>query len=617
MDNILNNLSDAQREAALQIDGTSIIFAGAGSGKTRTITHKIAYMCSIGIDPSSILAITFTNKAANEMKERIHSLVGDTSEEITAKTFHSFCAQIIREEYLEVGLQKNFTICDESDQKKIIKKLLKKSSYTYLEYEEVLNYISDNKNNLVDFSMVAADSETVNDAELALFYKEYQETLINQNCADFDDLLLLALKALQNADIRNKWSDRFQYVFVDEFQDTNKAQFELTKLISKKYNNLCVVGDDYQAIYGWRGSNVDYIINFNKYFPDSTTYMLDINYRSTPNIIKSANNIMTLNQNKVEKNLVANRKNNKHKVYTIETENEYTEAEYIAVSIKKYLKEGMNPSNIAILYRSNHQSYALEDVLSEYNISFNVVNKINFYSRKEIKDILSFLSCLYNTSDNTSFERIFNFPPRGFGDKTLTDVVHTAVKHKISLYDAASINDKTRDFWLQLEQCKADTVSKTMSNIINTFNIVEYWNNKSIEGDNDRVANINRLLTIAARYDNKSYEDFIEYIHLNSDSTSLKKDAVQLMTIHGSKGLEFKIVYLSGAAEGVLPLPSYKFEERDEERRLFYVAMTRAEDILFITSPKQRTLYGKKERYFKSKVLNLIPKKYVRSVYGS
>ena len=299
MDNILNNLSDAQKQAALQIDGTSIIFAGAGSGKTRTITHKIAYMCSLGIDPSSILAITFTNKAANEMKERISDLVGSVAEEITAKTFHSFCAQIIREEYKEVGLKKNFTIFDEADQKKLIKKLLKKSDYTYLDYNEVINYISDNKNNLIEYTVVGGESDTVNDAELALFYKDYQTTLLEQNCADFDDLLVLALKALQNVNVLDKWSDRFRYIFVDEFQDTNKAQFELTKILSNKYKNLCVVGDDYQAIYGWRGSNVDYIINFNTYFPNATTYMLDVNYRSTPNIIKSANEVMKLNHNKV------------------------------------------------------------------------------------------------------------------------------------------------------------------------------------------------------------------------------------------------------------------------------------------------------------------------------
>ncbi len=617
MDNILNNLSDAQKQAALQIDGTSIIFAGAGSGKTRTITHKIAYMCSLGIDPSSILAITFTNKAANEMKERISDLVGSVAEEITAKTFHSFCAQIIREEYKEVGLKKNFTIFDEADQKKLIKKLLKKSDYTYLDYNEVINYISDNKNNLIEYTVVGGESDTVNDAELALFYKDYQTTLLEQNCADFDDLLVLALKALQNVNVLDKWSDRFRYIFVDEFQDTNKAQFELTKILSNKYKNLCVVGDDYQAIYGWRGSNVDYIINFNTYFPNATTYMLDVNYRSTPNIIKSANEVMKLNHNKVEKNLIANRKNNKHKVYTIDTENEYTEAEYIALSIKKQLKNGVKLSDIAILYRSNHQAYALEDGLTEYEIPYNVTNKINFYSRKEIKDLLAFINILYNTADNTSFERILNFPPRGFGDKTLTDLVHTAVKHKISLYDASSIHNKTREFWSELDQCKDKTVSKTLQNIINKFNIIDHWTKNGLDGDNDRVANINRLLTIAERYNDKTYEEFIEYVHLNSDNHISKSNAVQLMTIHGSKGLEFKVVYLSGAAEGVLPLPAFKFDERDEERRLFYVAMTRAEDILIITSPRQRTLYGKKERFNKSNVLKLIPETYTRSIYGS
>ena len=617
MSKILENLSKPQKDAALQIEGTSIIFAGAGSGKTRTITHKIAYMCSIGIDPSSILAITFTNKAANEMKERIEVLVGkDVAENITAKTFHSFCAKLLKSEYQAANLKSNFTIADETDRKKIINKLLKKKEYTYLDYEEVSDYISDNKNSMIEASHAGVDSENVNDAELALFYREYQAILSEQNSVDFDDLLLLGMKVLSNKDIQNKWQDIFQYIFVDEFQDTNMIQFELVKKMSEKYSNLCVVGDDYQAIYGWRGSNVEYIINFNKYFPEAITYMLDVNYRSTPNIIKAANEVMSLNRNQVEKKLVAHRKNNSHKIYTMEADNEYSEAEYIALGIQKQLKQGVNPSDIAILYRSNHQSFALEDVLSEYDIPFDVINKVNFYGRKEIKDILAFIKVLYNSEDNTSFERILNFPPRGFGDKTLTDIVQTAVKHKISLYDASSINTKTRDFWFKLEKCKGKTVSETINNVLNTFNIIDYWSKKDSDPDNDRIANINRLITISHRYDTKTYEEFLEYIHLSDDSSYRKNNSVQLMTIHGSKGLEFKVVYLSGASEGVLPLPSTDFAVRDEERRLFYVAMTRAEDQLFITSPKQRTTYGKKQYFNPSNVLRLISPEYKRSING-
>tara|TARA_B100000131_G_C18104239_1_gene607149 strand:+ start:105 stop:1547 length:1443 start_codon:yes stop_codon:yes gene_type:complete len=474
MSSILDNLNKQQKKAALQVHGPQIIFAGAGSGKTRTLTHKIAYMCSIGIDPSSILAITFTNKAANEMRERIEKLVGDKGKLITSKTFHSFCVQIIRRNPEIVDLNKDFKILNDKDQVNIIKEIIDNPEYELFEEKEVIEYISDKKNKGIDSKVALLEATTVDDADLATMYNIYQSTLKELNSLDFDDLLIFALSIVRKKSPREYWSDKYQFMFVDEFQDTNAVQFELVKELTKKYNNLCVVGDDYQAIYGWRGSNIDYIINFKDYYPDAKEYTLETNYRSTPNIVESAKEIINLNSYKVDKVIGTNKIGKNSRIYISECYNEYHEASYICDEIKK---NKYKYNDVAILYRSNNQSEAVAEVFKNHNIPFTI-----------LKDV---------------------------------DPLSTAPK--------------------------TDT------------------------------------------------------------------NKVKLLTAHGSKGLEFPIVFIIGAAEELFPLPAISYKEMEEERRLFYVAMTRAEDKLYITYPKSRTVFNKKKSYSKSHLVEHLPKNRIKN----
>ncbi len=474
MSSILDKLNKQQKKAALQVHGPQIIFAGAGSGKTRTLTHKIAYMCSIGIDPSSILAITFTNKAANEMKDRIGKLVGgDKGELITSKTFHSFCVQIIRRDAQVVGLTPDFKILDEKDQLDILTSIVSMPEYDLFEDKEVIKYISDAKNKGIDYERALLEASTVDDADFATMYSIYQKKLKEDNSVDFDDLLIMALEIIGKKSSCEYWSDKYQFMFVDEFQDTNEVQFNLVKQLTKKHNNLCVVGDDYQAIYGWRGSNIDYIINFKDYYPDAQEYTLETNYRSTPNIVESAKEVMNLNSYKVDKVIGTNKIGKNKRIYISEFYNEYHEAGYICQEI---LENKYTYKDVAILYRSNNQSKAIAETLKKYKIPYTIL--------KDPKPL--------------------------------------------------------------------DPADKNINN------------------------------------------------------------RVKLLTAHGSKGLEFPTVFITGAAEELFPLPVVSYKEMEEERRLFYVAMTRAEDRLYITYPKSRTVFNKKKLYSKSHIIDYLPKNRIK-----
>ena len=608
---ILSSLNEEQRKAAEQIDGIQLILAGAGSGKTRTVTHKIAHMISTGIRPDQILAITFTNKAAAEMRERICSLVhGSAGRAVTAKTFHSFCCQILRKEYASVGLKRFFSIYDDADQKRAIKEVLENHEETEIEARELKDFISNAKNKM-------EMPEDCGASEQAALYTEYQQLLMKNNAVDFDDLLIYANKALENKEALAFWQDRFRYIFVDEFQDTNKPQFELVRALSGRYRNLCVVGDDNQSIYGWRGSDVQYIIDFKQWYPSVTTFRLETNYRSTPTIIEAASCVIDLNDNKTDKKLVAHRSENGFLVKEFETYNEYEEAEIVAQEIQK-LNSKYAYADFAVLYRTNAQSRVIEDALRNLMIPYHIVGGINFYGRKEVKDIISFLRILLNPYDSLSLERVINFPPRKIGKKSIENMKKLAVSSGASLWDicTSSVDKNLMHFVDVLREAKRiPAIGDKVQHIIEQFKIVEYWQEHS--GTNtatDKAANVLEFLNIARNYDESpNLEDFLEFLQLVSDTDEEVK-GVNLMTAHASKGLEFPVVFVIGVAENLFPLPTYDVSTLEEERRLFYVALTRAKDIAYLSFPRMRYVYGEQKFYTRSHFIRAIPPKYIQPI---
>jgi len=617
MTNILEGLNAEQRKAAEQIEGPQLILAGAGSGKTRTVTHKIAYIVGKDIAPQDILAITFTNKAANEMKERINALVGEQGKAITAKTFHSFCYQILRKEYNHVGLKKNFSIYDDKEQAKILKRLVSSDDESLIDYKEVKSLISKAKNDMVSPEVMLAEVQNVTDETVAQVYKFYQKILLNNNAVDFDDLLILANKVLENKDVLEYWQNKFKYIFVDEFQDTNKPQFNLIALLAAKHQNICVVGDDNQSIYGWRGSNVQYIIDFDDWFPNRKLYKLETNYRSTPTIIDAASNIIKLNINKTEKGLRANKKANGHKIYKFSSYNEYAEAQRIVDRIIIHLKD-YKPEDISILYRTNSQSKVIEDMLRSNYIPYQVLGGLNFYERKEVKDIIAYLRVLANPYDSLSLERIINFPPRKVGKKTLDVLKEKAVRQNMSLWEVCleSDNDVIQEFISTMLKIKTlNAVGEITKRVIDDFKILEYWNKyETDDSSSDRAGNVLEFLKAAEDFDqDQDLGKFLEFLQLLSGDKG-KSNGIKLMTAHASKGLEFPIVFVVGMGEGLFPLRCQTWSELEEERRLFYVALTRAEDIAYVSYPENRRVYGSSKNYVESHLTKSIPEQYIEEI---
>ena len=612
---ILTGLNKEQRSAAEYCDGPQLILAGAGSGKTRTLTHKIAYLCANGVKPGNILAITFTNKAAGEMKERIGKLVKD-SKSITACTFHSLCNKLIREDASEVGFDRKFSIYTESNQIKVLKDICKETGNSDLNVFKLKSQISLLKNNMITPDLLELQLEEAQEGVVLDIYKAYNERLIENNALDFDDLLLYALDLLKNKDILNKWKKKFTHIFVDEFQDTNKPQFKLVTMLSEK--NICVVGDDNQAIYGWRGSDIKYIIKFNEYFPSSKTFTLETNYRSTPTILKAASEIIDLNKFKTDKEIKANKKDNKYKIEVMDAPNEYDEAVSIVSEIQK-LSKTYSYKDIAILYRTNMQSKIIEDMLRGQSIPYRIIGGLNFYDRKEIKDIIAFLSLINNPKDNIAFNRIVNFPPRGIGDKALTELRMKQQNTGLTCLEAAKEGtDALKQFYLDIKDAQQysnkHSVSDLIKYILNKFNIIEYWENHTEASDIDRMGNIYELLRTAS-------DDTELYLFLNNiiilsmkEEGEEDKDYITLMTAHGSKGLEYPIVFVTGLMEDLFPLPASSLKELEEERRLFYVALTRAMDKAYLTYSRSRYKFGRLTYYFKSHFIENISSKYLQEL---
>ena len=629
MSEILDGLNDKQYEAVVNTEGPCLVIAGAGSGKTKVLTHKIAYLIKEkGVKPWDILAITFTNKAANEMKERIVNLVGDVAADIWMGTFHSICVRILRRFIDRIGFDTSFIIFDTSDQRTLVKNCLKDLNIDDKLFNDraVLSEISNAKNEMLEpDGYTARANGDFRKEKIATVYELYQKRLKENNAIDFDDIINYTIKILQeNEDIREYYSNKFKYVLVDEYQDTNKSQFTLVTILASKHKNITVVGDNDQGIYSFRGADISNILNFEKDFPGTKIIKLEQNYRCTGNILKAANSVIKNNEVKYKKELwTQNEEGNLPKVY--QAENEYDEASYIVEQIEHLRREEYYKyQDFAILYRMNTQSRAIEDILRRENIPYKIIGGLKFYERKEIKDIIAYLRLI----QNLSLRRIINEPKRGIGKTSLDKIEALSNQTEISMYEIIKRADEfglnrvfmaSREFVNAIEELKAKKDEMSISDLIKeTLKKTGYTkalqNENTIEAEN-RIENLDEFLTVAIEFEEEEAEnglrEFLEGITLSSDIDDLDEDAdyVTLMTLHSAKGLEFPVVFLVGMEEGIFP--GYKSisepKELEEERRLCYVGITRAKEHLFLTCSKQRTIFGSTSYNQVSRFLKEIP----------
>lgn len=605
----LDTLNDRQKEAVLYNEGPLLIIAGAGAGKTKTLTTKIAYLIEkMDVLPSNILAITFTNKAAKEMKDRIIRLIGSIGYQIQTSTFHSFGLKLLKENYERLGFDKNFVIMDSDDSLTIVKKILKDMDLDPKIYNPraIRNKISSCKNELI--SPKAYSRYTVSPYEeiVCKVYEKYQEKLMKNNAVDFDDLLILPIKLFEeNKDILEKYQEQFKYILIDEYQDTNEAQYKLTKMLSEKYRLITCVGDDSQSIYSFRGANYKNILNFEKDYKDAKTILLEQNYRSTSYILNAANDVIKNNKMKKEKNLWTSRgEGNKVKYYRALSESD--EAYYVVKGIKQAISNGNNYDDIAVLYRTNAQSRNLEEAMLKENIPYRVVGSFYFYSRKEIKDLLAYLRLIHNEKDNISLLRVINTPKRGIGLKTIENLTKKADEENISIYEAIT-SGKELEFKKIIEKLKEVSENVTLTELIDKI-LTGTGIKEELEKEEDitsevRLENLEEFKSITKSFEERegliSLEDFLLEISLVSDAEEYKDDTnrVSLMTVHSVKGLEYKDVFIVGMEEGIFPHMNSLMEssEIEEERRLAYVAITRAKDNLTIINARRRTLFGREQ----------------------
>lgn len=616
----IEELNKEQQKAVLVSSGPLLILAGAGSGKTRVLTTKVAYLIeNLGVNPYNILAITFTNKAAKEMSERLLGMIGEVSKQAQVSTFHSFGLKILRENCSNLGYNSNFIIMDSDDTLTIIKRILKQLNLDSKIYNPsaIRNKISGCKNELMepeDYEKYAAsDFEKV----VLKVYEIYQRTLKQNNSVDFDDLLVLPIKLFKKfPDVLDKYQERFKYILIDEYQDTNKAQYVLTKLISAKYRNICVVGDVDQSIYGFRGANYRNILNFEKDYKDAITIKLEQNYRSTNNILEAANSVIKNNKERKSKNLWSD-KGKGEKITYFRAFNERDEAFYVIREIKKLLAKGIKYEDIAVLYRTNAQSRIMEEELLKENLPYRVVGSFYFYSRKEIKDLIAYLRLIYNDKDDISLLRVINTPKRGIGNKTISNLVNMANIENKSIYEVIS-SGKELEFKKVIEDLKEISKNITLTELVDKILDVsgireEYKNEKSLEAD-IRLENLEEFKSITKSFEEQyglvSLEDFLLEISLVSDVNEYKddKNRISLMTVHSVKGLEFDYVFVIGLEEGIFPHINSLLDnsEIEEERRLMYVAITRARKKLYLVNTRMRTLYGREQANPTSRFLNEI-----------
>ena len=604
----IDRLNEKQKDAVINLDGPMLVLAGAGSGKTRVLTTKVAYLLEEKeVSPRNILAITFTNKAAKEMKERIYNLIGREAFLIQISTFHSFGLKLLKENYELLGYSSNFTIIDSDDSLTVIKKIMKEQNIDSNKYnpKAIKASISDNKNEMVSVNDYEKFVYTDYDEVVYKVYGEYEKALKRSNAVDFDDLLLLPIELFNNnKDILDKYSDQYKYVFIDEYQDTNKPQYLLSKLISSKYKNITVVGDNDQAIFTWRGADYKNILNFEKDYPNARVVILDENYRSTKNILSAANNVIKNNKIRKEKNLWTENEEGSLITY-YKAYDEKDESDYVVKEIRKLLDNNVNPNDICVLYRANAQSRNVEEAFLQNNISYRIVGSFAFYNRKEIKDLIAYLKLVHNEKDDVSLLRVINYPKRGIGNKTLENLAIEARNNNISLFDSISSGKELefKNIILELKKEKDNmSLYDFVDLVLNKSGIkMSLESEKTLEAD-IRLENLEEFKSIVKNVEERdgivSLEDFLDELSLVSDASENQVDTddkVTLMTMHAVKGLEFDYVFVVGVEEGLFPhLNSMNSEEElEEERRLCYVAITRAKKKLYIINSRSRLLYGK------------------------
>jgi len=634
---IYDTLNKEQKEAVLHTEGPLLLLAGAGSGKTRVLTHRVAYLIDeMGVNPWNILAITFTNKAAQEMRERVDKIAGFGADQVWVATFHATCMRILRRHIDRLGYDTNFTIYDTDDQKSVIKQICKRLNIDTKMYKErtLLSEISSAKDELVDVREFEVKSAgDYRKGVTAKVYREYQETLKKSNALDFDDIIVKTVELFRSCpEVLHNYQERFRYIMVDEYQDTNTAQFELIRLLADGYRNLCVVGDDDQSIYKFRGANIRNILDYEKVYPDAKVIKLEQNYRSTQNILDAANTVIRNNRGRKEKALWTE-KGAGSRIHFRQFDNAYEEAEYIADDIEdKVKKDGIAYADCAVLYRTNAQSRLLEERMVVEGIPYHVVGGVNFYARQEIRDILAYLKTIDNGRDEVALRRIINVPKRSIGAASLEKVADYAQMKEITLFDALCEADqikglgraenKIKGFVNLIRVLRSGLSSYTLPDLIKALleNIeyAEYLRDQDEESAEDRLGNVDELITKAAVYeethDEPNLSEFLEEIMLVADIDNVEDgdNRVLLMTLHSAKGLEFPVVYLAGMEDGLFPsfmtIASDDPMEIEEERRLAYVGITRAKEDLTLTCAKSRMLRGETQYNPVSRFVREIPK---------
>lgn len=638
---IFSGLNPAQKKAVAHTDGPLLIMAGAGSGKTKVLTCKIANLLAQGVPPYSILAITFTNKAAAEMRERVDRMIGEKAKDVWLSTFHSFCARFLRREIEATDIYKrNFVIYDASDSQTVIKECLKELNLDDKQYtpSSVQNAISNAKNQLMGPKAMERDADTFFQKKVAEVYRLYAQKLRLNNALDFDDLLMISVLLLEeNEDIRTKYQGRFRYILVDEYQDTNGAQYQLTKILAAQHHNLCVVGDADQSIYGWRGADIRNIMDFEQDYPEAKVIKLEQNYRSTKNILAAANAVIEHNVNRKPKKLWTENPTGE-KLTSYQAMDERDEAQFIVTTIQKQ-KTIFNASygDMAILYRTNAQSRVLEETFMRTGIPYTMVGGLKFYDRKEIKDILAYLRIIYNPLDTVSLMRVINVPKRGLGATTLGKLNAYAEEHELTLFDVISNPDALDEipgitarvkkplelFTTFLFNFMGTHQNMHLDNLIDRIlkesgYLRELESEKKPENES-RIENLKEFIGVARDFEkteeNPNLETFLSQLSLVSDidNADIEDDRVTLMTLHSAKGLEFPIVFMVGMEEGLFPHARTLMnpEEIEEERRTCYVGITRAQRKLYLTNARQRTIYGRTNSYPPSRFLEEIPDEYV------
>ena len=630
-------LNPQQAEAVINTEGPMLIMAG----KTKVLTCRVANLLQKGVRPYRILAITFTNKAAAEMRERVNNMSGPAAKDVWLFTFHAFCARFLRMEIDKLpGYGGNFAIYDTADSQNLIKQILKEMNLDDKRFQPsgILSRISNAKNALQDAAAFARQAGDFYEQKVADIYSRYEQELQLNNALDFDDLLMLSIKLLQeNKEVREKYQDRFDYLLVDEYQDTNHAQYLLTKFLAAKHRNICVVGDADQSIYGWRGADIQNILDFEKDYPDAKVIKLEQNYRSTQIILDAANAVIENNTGRKPKNLWTENKSGADIIY-FQAVDERDEARFVIEQLQNLQRtENKKLGDMAILYRTNTQSRIFEEMLIKSGISYNMVGGLKFYERKEIKDIIAYLRVIFNPADSLSLLRIINVPKRGIGDASLAKIQAYAAANNVSLFEAvsnaAAIDGLSSRFVSKLDDlagiifelmnlASEAPVEDLIDRVLRDTGYLEELENERTPQAQSRIDNLHELISVAQEFaaseEENNLENFLAHVALVSDidDTELGEDAITLMTLHSSKGLEFPVVFLVGMEEGLFPHARTLMDETEieEERRLCYVGITRAKEKLFLSSTKMRTIYGNTVTYPPSRFLQEIPARLVKTI---